>query len=154
MKYRHSYHAGNFADVHKHVALVALLDALMRKDAGLLYLDTHAGRGSYPLEAGRDTSQAEWRDGVGKLLGTTPRAAELTRWLALAGAEAGTYPASRRRAAMLQRQVDRAALADHLRHEGEVRRPDAHQDTPTGVLRRPSAATTSGPMRSIGSTKW
>ncbi|MBK6596902.1 MAG: 23S rRNA (adenine(2030)-N(6))-methyltransferase RlmJ [Proteobacteria bacterium] len=110
MKYRHSYHAGNFADVHKHVTLVALLDALLRKDAGFLYLDTHAGRGSYPLEAGRDTSQAEWRDGVGKLLGTTPRAAELTRWLALAGAEAGTYPGSPLLAAMLLRPADRAAL--------------------------------------------
>src|ERR1700678_457906 len=43
MKYRHSFHAGNFADVHKHVTLLALVDALTKKDKGFLYLDTHAG---------------------------------------------------------------------------------------------------------------
>ena len=47
MKYRHSFHAGNFADVHKHVTLLALLAALKRKDKGFLYLETHAGRGAY-----------------------------------------------------------------------------------------------------------
>ena len=45
MKYRHSFHAGNFADVHKHVTLLALIAALQRKDKGFLYLETHAGRG-------------------------------------------------------------------------------------------------------------
>ena len=43
MKYRHRFHAGNFADVHKHVTLLALLAALQKKDKGFLYLDTHAG---------------------------------------------------------------------------------------------------------------
>ena len=46
MKYRHAYHAGNFADVHKHVTLLALLAALKRKEKGFLYLETHAGRGA------------------------------------------------------------------------------------------------------------
>ena len=49
MKYRHQFHAGNFADIHKHVTLVALLGALTRKDKGFLYLETHAGRGRYDL---------------------------------------------------------------------------------------------------------
>jgi 23S rRNA (adenine2030-N6)-methyltransferase len=49
MQYRHSFHAGSFADVHKHVALLALLAALQRKDGGFLYLETHAGRGAYDL---------------------------------------------------------------------------------------------------------
>jgi 23S rRNA (adenine2030-N6)-methyltransferase len=47
MKYRHSYHAGNFADVHKHVSVLALLAALGRKDKGFLYFETHAGSGDY-----------------------------------------------------------------------------------------------------------
>jgi 23S rRNA (adenine2030-N6)-methyltransferase len=51
MKYRHSFHAGNFADVHKHVTLLALLSALKRKDKGFLYLETHAGRGAYDLSS-------------------------------------------------------------------------------------------------------
>jgi 23S rRNA (adenine2030-N6)-methyltransferase len=47
MKYRHQYHAGNFADVHKHVLLLEILAALTRKDKGLLFVDTHAGHGMY-----------------------------------------------------------------------------------------------------------
>ena len=44
MKYRHGFHAGNFADVHKHVTLLALIAALQRKEKGFLYLETLAGR--------------------------------------------------------------------------------------------------------------
>src|SRR5580658_3598576 len=62
MKYRHAYHAGNFADVHKHVTLLALLSALKRKDKGFLYLDTHAGRGVYDVS----TPAAESAAGVGR----------------------------------------------------------------------------------------
>jgi 23S rRNA (adenine2030-N6)-methyltransferase len=69
MKYRHSFHAGNFADVHKHVTLCALLAAMQRKDKGFLYLDTHAGAGRYDLD-GVDTHRgAEARHGITALLG-------------------------------------------------------------------------------------
>ena len=49
MKYRHSFHAGNFADIHKHVTLLAVLVSLQRKEKGFAYLETHAGRGAYEL---------------------------------------------------------------------------------------------------------
>ena len=49
MNYRHLYHAGNYADVFKHVLLLQLVRAMQRKEKGFLYLDTHAGRGSYDL---------------------------------------------------------------------------------------------------------
>jgi 23S rRNA (adenine2030-N6)-methyltransferase len=49
MNYRHTYHAGNFADVFKHVVLVALIQALQRKEKPFCYLDTHAGVGRYDL---------------------------------------------------------------------------------------------------------
>ena len=58
MKYRHAFHAGNFADVHKHVVLTGLLEALQRKDKGFLYVDTHAGEGLYDLRS-HDARQAE-----------------------------------------------------------------------------------------------
>ena len=48
MNYRHAYHAGNGADVLKHVVLLALLDHLNRKETPYCYLDTHAGRGWMP----------------------------------------------------------------------------------------------------------
>ena len=71
MNYRHHYHAGNFADVMKHVLLVQLVRALQKKEKGFLYLDTHAGRGSYDLAAAAtgDTHARtpEWPEGVGRL---------------------------------------------------------------------------------------
>jgi 23S rRNA (adenine2030-N6)-methyltransferase len=70
MKYRHSFHAGNFADVHKHVALLALLTALKRKDKGFLYLDTHAGRGSYDLSSPTEEAAA----GIGRFALANPAA--------------------------------------------------------------------------------
>jgi 23S rRNA (adenine2030-N6)-methyltransferase len=66
MKYRHEFHAGNFADVHKHVALVAVLRALQRKDKGLLVAESHAGRGLYV--GGHDGHLgSEIRDGYARL---------------------------------------------------------------------------------------
>ncbi len=78
MKYRHGYHAGNFADVHKHVTLLALIAALQKKPKGFLYLDTHAGSGRYDLSS----PGAEAAAGIGRLLEATPRAAELRAYLA------------------------------------------------------------------------
>lgn len=71
MNYRHHYHAGNFADVMKHVLLLQLVQALQQKEKGFLYLDTHAGRGSYDLVAaatGDTHARApEWPEGLGRL---------------------------------------------------------------------------------------
>lgn len=50
LSYQHSYHAGCFADVMKHVLLTRLLQYLIQKDAPLLYVDTHSGRGQYDLQ--------------------------------------------------------------------------------------------------------
>lgn len=85
MKYRHAYHAGNFADVHKHVTLLALLRALQRKDKGLFYLETHAGAGQYAPLGGDGHHGAEARGGLERLL---PRAG------AGAGAAAAGPPAA------------------------------------------------------------
>ena len=52
MNYRHAFHAGNFADVFKHALLTRILVYLMRKDAPLRFLDTHAGIGIYDLQHG------------------------------------------------------------------------------------------------------
>jgi 23S rRNA (adenine2030-N6)-methyltransferase len=72
MNYRHQFHAGNFADVMKHVLLLQLARGMQRKEKGFLYLDTHAGRGRYDLAAAaRGDSlarQPEHPDGIGRLL--------------------------------------------------------------------------------------
>jgi 23S rRNA (adenine2030-N6)-methyltransferase len=64
--YRHSFHAGNAADVLKHTVLVFCLNYLCEKDKGFVYIDTHAGAGSYSLD--EDTvPNKEWKTGVAKL---------------------------------------------------------------------------------------
>lgn len=68
MKYRHAFHAGNFADVLKHVTLLALLRSLTKKDKGLLALDTHAGRGLYDLTSGESRQSGEATGGLDRLL--------------------------------------------------------------------------------------
>ena len=71
MNYRHHFHAGNFADVMKHVLLVRLVAAMQRKEKGFLYLDTYAGRGSYDLSSANHgdslVRDPEWPEGIGRL---------------------------------------------------------------------------------------
>jgi len=67
MNYRHAFHAGNHADVLKHLILLALLDALKRKDAPFFVLDTHAGRGRYELAGAAAEKTGEARDGILRL---------------------------------------------------------------------------------------
>ena len=68
MNYRHAFHAGNHGDVLKHVALLALCEALVRKPAPLFALDTHAGRGLYALDAEAARRTGEAAEGVERLI--------------------------------------------------------------------------------------
>lgn len=72
MNYKHSFHAGNFADVLKHMALLGLIEALQRKDAGFLLLDTHGGRGGYLLDSGEAQKTGEASGGILRLLDRRP----------------------------------------------------------------------------------
>jgi 23S rRNA (adenine2030-N6)-methyltransferase len=119
MKYRHAFHAGNFADVHKHVALLALLSALQLKPRGLLYLDTHAGAGAYDPASSAGERAAEARYGVEALLAAAePRSSELrayrgavSDWRALPDQSRG-YPGSPLLAARTLRRQDRAIACE------------------------------------------
>jgi 23S rRNA (adenine2030-N6)-methyltransferase len=66
--YRHAFHAGNHADVLKHITLVATLRHLMQKEAGLTLIDTHAGAGLYRLDGDYTETGGEAKDGVVKLM--------------------------------------------------------------------------------------
>ncbi len=61
LSYLHAYHAGNYADVHKHLALYLCLELMHRKDSAISCFDTHAGRASYDLnsDASRRTGEAD-----------------------------------------------------------------------------------------------
>lgn len=68
MNYRHAYHAGNFADVVKHVVLCRMLVHLREKPAPFRVVDTHAGAGRYELGGPEASKTGEWRDGIDRLL--------------------------------------------------------------------------------------
>ncbi len=67
LSYRHSFHAGNHADVLKHLVLVQLIDYLKQKDKPFWVIDTHAGAGLYALDAGHATQLAEHEGGIARL---------------------------------------------------------------------------------------
>lgn len=134
MNYRHHYHAGNFADVMKHALLIALVRALQKKEKGFLYLDTHAGRGSYDLAAAAagDTHARtpEWPEGVGRLwrrpAGELPGG--VAEYLALvreydrregnATAEPRFYPGSPLLVSLVARPQERLVLCERQPAEG------------------------------------
>ncbi|KTD03448.1 23S rRNA (adenine(2030)-N(6))-methyltransferase RlmJ [Fluoribacter gormanii] len=64
LSYQHGYHAGNFADVIKHIALTHLLNYLTRKDKALFYLETHSGKGLYDLKNKQAEKTQEYKQGI------------------------------------------------------------------------------------------
>lgn len=67
LSYRHSFHAGNHADVLKHIVLMLILENLKQKEKGFYYLDTHSGVGLYRLLSAEAQKNAEFETGIGKL---------------------------------------------------------------------------------------
>ena len=117
MNYRHIYHAGNFADVAKHVALLYCLDAMKRKDTAFFVLDTHAGRGYYDLHGAEAQKSGEAERGIQRLLRSgkalEPLAAYFEALAARPGERLARYPGSPALIAAALRPQDRA-IANEL----------------------------------------
>ena len=64
LSYQHGYHAGNFADVVKHLGLSRLVNYLVQKDKPLLYLETHSGKGLYDLKDHQAEKTSEYKQGI------------------------------------------------------------------------------------------
>jgi 23S rRNA (adenine2030-N6)-methyltransferase len=128
MNYRHAFHAGNFADVHKHTALIALLTHLHRKPKPILYLDTHAGRGRYDLHSADAQRGNEWRSGIGRLVGAALTSQDVRRYvdtlssaLAWSGSKPPTtYFGSPLIALAVLRELDRAVFVERQATEARV----------------------------------
>jgi 23S rRNA (adenine2030-N6)-methyltransferase len=117
LSYRHAYHAGNFADVMKHVVLTSVLRYLTRKNAALCYLDTHAGAGSYDLLSGFAQKTAESSLGIAKLQDVHDAPDAVSDYLELvyrhnAGKEFTRCPGSPWLAAQVLRPQDRLELCE------------------------------------------
>lgn len=111
LSYRHSYHAGNHADVIKHLTQVAILDYLLKKEKPLCYHDTHAGAGLYSLHSEHAQKTTEFKDGIAKLWQYQPQSAVLQQYLTLIKQvnpdnALNFYPGSPKIAALMLRQQD------------------------------------------------
>ncbi len=118
MNYRHAFHAGNHADVLKHVVMLGLIHALQRKDSALFALDTHAGRGSYGLDTAAAKKTLEAEAGIRLLLKAGLRGNPLiSNYLAAvrasnSGHAVDTYPGSPLLLAKALRAQDRLACCE------------------------------------------
>ncbi|MFY0665831.1 MAG: 23S rRNA (adenine(2030)-N(6))-methyltransferase RlmJ [Natronospirillum sp.] len=116
LSYRHSFHAGNFADVLKHTVLMYVLDYMNRKDKPYCYIDTHAGAGMYRLDSPEANKTGEFMTGIG-LLNDEPLEGLLADYTALIrtfnnSAQLNTYPGSPAIAQHYLRDQDRAQLTE------------------------------------------
>ncbi len=115
LAYRHAFHAGNHADVLKHLVLVRALRHLNLKDKGWRYVDTHAGAGGYALKGSMARKNAEAAGGVQALWGRDDLPPPLADYLGLvqafnAGGGLSQYPGSPGLAQLLQRTQDQLRL--------------------------------------------
>jgi 23S rRNA (adenine2030-N6)-methyltransferase len=119
MNYRHEFHAGNFADVLKHVLLVRILLYLRRKDKAFRFIDTHSGAGLYDLDSPEAARSGEAGFGIRQLRAATiptPAADLLAPYLEAVGALGAEhlYPGSPRIAQHFLRPRDRALCCELL----------------------------------------
>lgn len=114
MNYRHAFHAGNFADIFKHVLLTRMIEYLKRKEKAFRVYDIHSGTGQYDLTSEESGKTQEWQLGLGRVLSATPPAdvASLIKpWLdVVRQGNKNTYPGSPRLTRSLLRKQDRLSL--------------------------------------------
>ncbi len=117
LSYQHGFHAGNFADVLKHLILVRTLQYLTKKDKPMFYLDTHAAAGSYRLDSQAAQKTGEYKAGIGLLWERTDLPFAAAEYVKLVRAFNGggrlhRYPGSPRIARQLLRKGDRLGLCE------------------------------------------
>ena len=138
MNYRHSFHAGNSADVVKHCLLIALVRALQQKPGPLTLIDTHAGCGLYDLIGGDAQRTGEYTQGVLRTFADTNPLLDDYRAAVRAvnaGAEVHLYPGSPRFLAQLLRPQDFLVLNEKHPEDAHALR-GAMRDTPAAVHER------------------
>src|SRR5690242_161750 len=119
VNYRHSFHAGNFADVAKHLTLVSAIAHLKKKDKGFVVIDTHGGRGLYDLSSREAKRTGEHESGIAKL---KDGEGVLGEYLSLSRAVPDQYPGSPLIAMKMLRPQDRlVAIEKHPDEYTELR---------------------------------
>jgi 23S rRNA (adenine2030-N6)-methyltransferase len=138
MNYRHAFHAGNHADVLKHLVISRTIALLSRKEAPFAYLDSHAGVGLYDLQGDQATRTGEWLEGIGRLW-DAPDLPEATadyfgvlRTLNPDGA-LRYYPGSPELASQLTREQDRVLLNEKHPEDGQLLKDNMKGDRRVAV---------------------
>lgn len=117
LSYRHSFHAGNHADVLKHIVQSLILNALQQKETPFVYHDTHSGVGRYDLTHEWSEKTGEYKQGIGRLWQQADTPAEIDSYLEAVkalnqGEELRYYPGSPRIARAHLRAQDRMVLSE------------------------------------------
>lgn len=128
LSYRHSFHAGNFADVLKHIVLIKILEHLGKKDQPFCCIDTHAGPGEYALNENQALKNREFENGIARLWQRDGLPAGVADYVALvkkfnAGGELRRYPGSPLIAKQFLRGKDHLFLYEL--HSTEIQRLNA-----------------------------
>ncbi|MDU5716129.1 MAG: 23S rRNA (adenine(2030)-N(6))-methyltransferase RlmJ [Citrobacter freundii] len=117
LSYRHSYHAGNHADVLKHTVQSLIIESLKEKEKPFLYLDTHAGAGRYQLSSEHAERTGEYLEGIARIWQQDDLPAELEPYIGVVqhfnrSGQLRYYPGSPLIARQLLREQERVAKAD------------------------------------------
>ena len=138
MNYRHAYHAGNHADVFKHIALTRLIALMARKEQPFAYLDTHAGLGLYDLKGDQATRTGEWLEGIGRLWEAADVPALAADYLQVLrdmnpDGELRYYPGSPELARRLTRERERVLLNEKHPEDGRLLKENMKGDRRVAV---------------------
>lgn len=111
LSYRHAYHAGNYADVLKHLVLCNTLEYMIQKPAPIVYIDTHAGAGHYALNSKLAQKTREYKSGIAALdFSSLPQAIDGYRHIVQSMLASQHYPGSPLLAADILREQDKLRL--------------------------------------------
>jgi 23S rRNA (adenine2030-N6)-methyltransferase len=138
MNYRHAFHAGNHADVLKHLIISRIIALLARKEAPFVCLDSHAGLGLYDLKGDEASRTGEWLEGIARLWNADDLPASTDDYFQVLKAmnpdgELRYYPGSPELARQLTRDQDRVLLNEKHPHDGQLLKENMRGDRRVAV---------------------
>ncbi|MFS7196873.1 23S rRNA (adenine(2030)-N(6))-methyltransferase RlmJ [Rahnella inusitata] len=140
LSYRHSFHAGNHADVLKHTVQSLIIESLKEKDKPFLYLDTHAGAGRYQLSGEHAGRTGEYLEGIARIWQRDDIPEELAAYMSVVGhfnrnENLRYYPGSPLIARQLLREEDKLQLTELHPSDFPLLRSEFQKDDRTRVSR-------------------
>lgn len=140
LSYRHSFHAGNHADVVKHIVQSLILDALKQKDKPFVYHDTHSGVGRYDLTHEWSEKTGEYKQGIARIWEQNNLPEDLKSYLDAIkvlnnGDNLRYYPGSPRVARAQLREQDRMVLTELHPSDYPLLEQEFHRDHQVSIYK-------------------